>query len=451
MKKNKVITLCVLIAAALIASAIMYVNPLLSIMTGYAAKGMCSGVFVSDRNADSIKTIDLSFSPIHLVSVDVNYKDKSVDAHFLWNRSRAIYREGYGVTLIKQVDEKELLKETFPTQRKPIYDRDTIAWPKGNIITDTITSEIDKTAIDSIADALVNNRSYGGKPFSFMVTYKGIPIAEKYKTGIDKETRLLSWSMAKSITNALTGVAVKDGHLDIFAPTGIDLWKDDERKEITTNDLLQMQSGLEWNEDYGGKSDVNLMLHLHKDMAAYAINKPLAHTPGSQWYYSSGSTNIVSQILREKMGSDSLYYDLAINKLFNKIGITNALFETDASGLMVSSSYVYMTTRDFMRFGLLYLNDGVFEGERILPEGWVKYTSTPSSDSEGNYGSAFWLNRGSKYPDAPKDMFSCNGHDGQMIIIIPSKSIVITLLSFSPKSDAIDFNRVIKDIIKEIN
>lgn len=131
--------------------------------------------------------------------------------------------------------------------------------------------------------------------------------------------------------------------------------------------------------------------------------------------------------------------------------MTSALFEVDASGTQVGSSYVYATARDYARFGLLYLQDGMFNGERILPEGWVKYSTTPGSGNKGEYGALFWLNKAKFYPSAPEDMFSCNGHDGQRIFIIPSKELVVVVLGYSPKPDKLmDFDALLADILKAI-
>ena len=129
----------------------------------------------------------------------------------------------------------------------------------------------------------------------------------------------------------------------------------------------------------------------------------------------------------------------------------DAIFETDASGTQAGSSYVYATARDYGRFGLLYLNDGVFNGERLLPEGWVKFSTTPSANSEGQYGAFFWLNLGGRYPDAPRDMYSCNGHDGQQIFILPEKKLVVVVLGYSPHPEGnMDFNLLLKDVIGAI-
>ncbi|MBP5210827.1 MAG: serine hydrolase, partial [Bacteroidales bacterium] len=274
---------------------------------------------------------------------------------------------------------------------------------------------------------------------------------ERYDRVITAEPKLLSRSMGKSFTNALAGIMTKDGMIDIKAPMEIPEWQNDARREITLNDLLQMQSGLEWNEDYGNRSDVNLMLHREKDMGLYALSKPLKYKPGTHWYYSSGSTNITMRYLRGKFTSDAEFLAYIRSRLFSPLGIRNAVFEPDVNGTPVGSSYLYVTAMDFARFGQMYLDDGCVAGERILPEGWVEYTATPASDSQGGYGSGFWLNRNEKCPDAPSDMFSCQGHDGQQIFIIPSKELVVVILGYSPKPDrVIDFNALLKDIIATV-
>ena len=281
-----------------------------------------------------------------------------------------------------------------------------------------------------------------------MVLHKGELVAERYRTGITPATRLLSWSMGKSFTNALVGIMVKDGMVEIHAPLDIPEWQQDGRREITLNDLMQMQSGLSWNEDYGNRSDVNLMLHRETDMGLFAQSKPLEFKPGTHWYYSSGSTNIVMRYLRGRFTSDEAFLEYLRERLFTPLGICDACFEPDMNGTPVGSSYLYVTARDYARFGQLFLDDGCIAGERILPEGWVEYTTTPASDSEGGYGAYFWLNRNHVCPDVPEDMYSCQGHDGQEIYIIPSKELVVVILGYSPKPDhVIDFNALLRDVI----
>jgi CubicO group peptidase (beta-lactamase class C family) len=451
MTKKKIFYGLLMLLGAILISASLYINSLLPIITGYAAKNLCSDVFVSGRQAKDVEDIDLNFSFIRFTRNKVDYDEKSVTSRFLWSRSKAIYREGFGGTLLRDVSEEVLRKSVYPVDTNPGYLQDTTAWPLGNSLQDTISNGVDKAGIAQISKRLIIDNAYNGNAFAFMVLHKGVPVAEAYKPDFNQNTRFLSWSVAKSFTNAIAGILVKQGKTDISQPVDIDEWKIDDRSKITLNDLLQMQSGLKWNEDYGSRSDVNLMLFNEGDMSRYALSRPLEYPVGTHWYYSSGTGNIVSFLIRKEFESDTSCYAFMQDQFFEKIGITDAVFEVDPSGDFIGSSYLYATARDYARFGLLYLNDGVFNGERILPEGWVKYSITPASESNGEYGALFWLNRSKSYPSAPEDMYSCEGHDGQQIFILPSNDLIIVVLGFSHRPDnGMDFDRLLKDILSVI-
>jgi CubicO group peptidase (beta-lactamase class C family) len=435
------------VAGAAILSIALYLNSLMPIITGYAAKNLASAVFISGREPAKVESLDLNFSFIKYTTNKVNADEKSVTSRFLWGKSKAIYREGFGVTLLRDIKESELRKKKYPISIKPGYSQDTIVWPLGDINPNCITG-IDLDKLDGITTKIISDNAYNGNVFAFMVLHKGLPVAEAYKPQFNNETRFLSWSMAKSFTNAMVGILVKEGKLDIYKPTGLAEWQADERSKITLNDLMQMQSGLKWNENYGNKSDVTVMLHCESNMSKYAYSKPFEVAAGTKWYYSSGTTNIVSWLIRKQFDNDSAYYSFANTQLFNKIGIPDVIMESDPSGNRIGSSYLYATARDYARFGLLYMNDGVFNGERILPEGWVKYSTTAASASNGEYGAFFWLNKSKKYPSAPEDMYSCEGHDGQFIYILPDQELVVVVLGYSPRSKGgIDCDRLLKDII----
>jgi CubicO group peptidase (beta-lactamase class C family) len=440
----------ILIGIAIISVAV-YLNSLLPIITGYAAKNLCSAVFVASRDPKDVEAVDLNFSFIKFTKSSVNYDDKSVTSHFLWGKSKAIYRTGFGVTLLRDVSEDKLRKIKYPSGGDPGYSQDTIKWPLGDILPDKNTG-IDTVKLTEITKKLISENTYNGDAFAFIVLHKGVPVAEAYKPHFNRKTRFLSWSMAKSFINAMVGILVSQGKIDIQKPAAVSDWNKDERSKITLNNLMQMQSGLKWNEDYGNRSDVTLMLHFESDMGHYAYEKPLDVPPGTKWYYSSGTTNIVSHLIRKQFSSDSAYYVFANNQLFNRIGMPDAVFEVDPSGTRVGSSYLYATARDYARFGLLFENDGVFNGERILPEGWVKYSTSEASASKGLYGAFFWLNRSKALPSAPEDMFACDGHDGQHIYILPSQELVVVVLGFSPRSrGGMDTDRLLKDILSSLN
>jgi len=438
------------VAGAAILSIALYLNSLMPIITGYAAKNLASAVFISGREPAKVENLDLNFSFIKYTKNKVNTEEKSVTSRFLWGKSKAIYRDGFGVTIVRDIPESTLRKARYPSGTEASWMQDTIKWPLGNIIPDSATG-IDLKALGEISKKLITDNGYNGNAFAFLVLHKGIPVAESYKPDFNKDTRLLSWSMAKSFTNALVGILVKQKGLDIYKPTGLEEWKEDERSKITLNDLMQMQSGLKWNENYGNKSDVTVMLHCESDMSRYAYSKPYEVAAGTKWYYSSGTTNIVSWLIRKQFESDSAYYTFAKTQLFNKLGAPDAIMEPDPAGNFIGSSYLYATARDYARFGLFYLNDGVINGERILPEGWVKYSTSAASASNGEYGAFFWLNKSKKYPSAPEDMYSCEGHDGQYIYILPSHELVVVVLGYSPRSKGgIDCDRLLKDIIETL-
>ena len=440
MKKKALLRIVLAVLLAAVLGGCLYLNSLMPIITGYAAKNLASDVFVSGREPADVEALDLNFSFIKFVRNRVDFEKKTVTSRFLWAKSVAVYRDGYGVTLLRGKDIDAFLAEEYPLPAEE--EGPTCLCPGDSALC---------ARLEPIAKALVDDHAYNGTPFAFVVLHEGKVVAERYREGITADTKLLSWSMAKSFTNALVGVMYGDDLVDIFAPTGIPEWQGDARKAITLNDLMQMQSGLQWNEDYGNRSDVNLMLHRETDMGRYAIDKPLEHEPGTFWYYSSGSTNIVMRHLRGKFASDKEFLAYYRERLFAPLGIRNAIFEPDMSGTPVGSSYLYLTARDFARFGQLYLDDGCIGEQRILPEGWVEYTTTPASDSKDGYGAFFWLNKDKYWPDIPEDMFNCQGHDGQQVFIIPSKDLVVVVLGYSPKPDrVIDWNALVRDIIAEL-
>ena len=440
MKKKTILRILLAVLLAAILGGCVYLNSLMPIITGYAAKNLASDVFVSGREPADVEALDLNFSFIKFTRNKVDFENHTVTSRFLWSKSQALYREGYGVTLLRGKNALARLQ----AQKYP--DVVNIPGPETLLPGDSALT----ARLAPIAKALVDDQTYNGTPFAFIVVHQDGVVAERYREGITADTRLLSWSMGKSFTNALVGIMAGDGLVDIHAPMDIPEWQGDGRAAITLSDLMQMQSGLEWNENYGTRSDVNLMLHREEDMGLFALSKPLMAKPGTHWYYSSGSTNIIVRYLRGRFASEEEFLQYIHERLFDPLGIDNPCFEPDMSGTPVGSSYLYATARDFARLGHMYLHDGCVGEERLLPEHWVEYTTTPASDSKGGYGACFWLNRSKTYPSAPEDMYSCQGHDGQMIFIIPSKELVVVVLGYSPKPDrVIEFDRLLRDIIDQ--
>jgi CubicO group peptidase (beta-lactamase class C family) len=282
---------------------------------------------------------------------------------------------------------------------------------------------------------------------SIIVIYKDKIIAEKYADGFNKNSKILGWSMTKSLTATYFGILQKQGKLDIMKPAPIGEWQNDERKKITINDLLHMNSGLEWEEDYGKISDVTKMLFIAEDMTQSQIDKPLVGKPNNSWNYSSGTTNLLSGILRKQFKTHQDYLDFWYSTLIDKIGMHSALTEVDMKGNFVGSSYGWATTRDWAKFGLLYLHKGNWNGEQLFDESWAKYVATPTNGSNGKYGAHFWLNAGGRFPNAPKDMFYASGYQGQMVAIFPSHDLVIVRMGLS---EEFDFNGFLGGVVGSI-
>ncbi|HRZ97334.1 MAG TPA: serine hydrolase [Paludibacter sp.] len=447
--KKRIYFIIALVLVLALSYGLYYISTIAPIVTGYAAKNLASGIFVANRSQESIEKTDLNFSFIKFNNNSVDYEKKEVISRFLWFKSKAVYIDGFGCTLVREFDEKIILNRRYTKVPLPTFDPLTVAWPAGDLIKDTIPKDINVAKLNEVLTRSFSDEPGSKGTFAVAVAYKNQLISEKYREGFSSKNLFLSWSMAKSFTNALIGILVKKGRIDINKPIDIGAWQKDKRSEITWADLMHMNSGLEWNENYGNLSDVTVMLHKTADMAQFTYEKPLIHQRDSFWQYSSGSTNIASWLIRQEIANERDYYAFPRRELFNPIGMRSAIWETDASGNFVGSSYIYATMRDYVRFGLLYLNDGKWLGNQLLPEGWVDFSVQPANGSDGKYGAFFWLNQSGDYPDVPRDMFMCRGHDGQYIYIIPSLKLVVVRTGFSKKDD-FDLRRFLADIVKAI-
>jgi CubicO group peptidase (beta-lactamase class C family) len=411
------------------------------VMAGMAAKTMCSCVFVSGRDPQSVRDKELKVFPGLSNAPITLHEDSTVTATVFWKTSKAIFRSGLGCTLLAQRSEDEIRDQQVVLAEEPGHT-DSANWVVDNntdsgTVGTGINPDLLNQALDDAFDETDPQRPLN--THAVVVVYDNQIIAERYADGFDRNSRLMGWSMTKSITNALLGILVKEGKLDMKQPAPVSEWKTDERNSITLNNLLQASSGLAWSESYfSPTADFHQMFIKSDDKGGYAMSKKLVHEPGTFFQYSSGSTNILSKIIRQTVG-DSLYHRFPYEKLFYKIGMYGALMEPDASGTFVASSYSFATARDWARFGLLYLNDGVWNGERILPEGWVKYSVTPApAAGMGRYGAHWWLNAGDpgnpsnrKYPELPPDTYWADGFEEQYVMVIPSKKLVIVRLGVS--------------------
>ena len=290
-----------------------------------------------------------------------------------------------------------------------------------------------------------------GQSLALVVVQGGMIVAERYHPEVGPGTPLISWSMAKSVTQALAGVLVRDAMLDVGAvgPQLHETWTDD-RRAITLTQLLQMRSGLSWTEEYEDTEDAPLPDVLEMlfgagvdDMARFAAGRPLAHQPGDHFCYSSGTSNIVSALVTDLLvtrPTSAADREQAMRRfmqaeLFDPLGMSSADPRFDTAGTFVGSSYLYATARDFARFGLLYLRDGVWDSRRLLPEGWVDAARTAQAvepDSLNWYGQHWWV-----YPCA-HGSFRASGYEGQAVLVVPGLDLVVVRLGKTPFANGND-------------
>jgi CubicO group peptidase (beta-lactamase class C family) len=447
MKKTVKLILFILLLAFVY---FIYANyPRLNIITGFSSKSVASGMFLANRTQESVEQGDNNFPPIDRATNHVNLSERSVTSSIYGLKSRkAIYIDGLGAILIN--DDYDPDEEIEIPHRKNTPKN--LPYPYGNLPQrDTVFTNINYNILqNSVDNAFDESGELLKRTRSVLVVYKDQIIAEKYAKGFNKKTPILGWSMTKSIAATIYGILQKQEKININSLTDIPEWQEDDRKSITYNDLLHMNSGLKWVEDYNTLSDVSKMLFLETEMGKVQMEKPIGGKPNESWNYSSGTTNLLAgYLLRKEFESHQEYLDFWYEELLDKIGMHSALIETDLAGNFVGSSYGWANTRDWAKFGLLYLHHGNWNGDQIVDSTWVKYVSTPTNGSNGRYGAHFWLNAGGHYPDAPKDLFSCNGYQGQMVFIIPSKELVIVRSGLTEEPE-FDFNGFLKDILQSI-
>jgi CubicO group peptidase (beta-lactamase class C family) len=417
--------------------------------SGYMAQQLCAGLFVSGRSFEHVMAEDLSgpgLSALSLFSprVDEEAKTVSVSAFGIAGQT-AVFQEGLGCTLVRHQS-----AQAVHAKDKALFDAEPtqharLEWPNGSYVAAgpwaanfTWPGGVDGPAATDAVEAIfaepVPERPRRTR--ALVVVHKGRIVAERYAPGFDAQMPLVGWSMSKTGMNALIGLRVKDGALARDEMRLMPEWldQDDMRGAITLDALLRMTSGLAFDEDPGDKlSDVSQMTFVRGNTAAYAASKPLAFAPGTHWSYSTGNTAILSGILRETFDDERDYLRYPRERLFRPLGMRTAQLPPDAYGNLMGGTFLYASARDWARFGLLYLRDGIWEGERILPKGWVAYSTTPTVQSpKDEYGAQVWLkitkSRGLGEPPMPQDAFYMLGHNGQVVAMIPSKDLVVVRL-----------------------
>lgn len=442
---------------ALLFWGIWYGFVTLKVMNGYAAKHLCSCYYLQNRTVEDISNAELAkYKDIVSLGIDSN-TNTAFSSVFGLAKKKAVYRPGLGCTLISEgiipATEKEVI---LPAGYEAYKNKE---WPLGyaNANCDTF-SHVNYAQLDKALDWAFTEPETGKyKTKAIIVVHKGKIIAERYIDGYDTAMVQLSWSMAKSVASTLIGTLVEQDELNLSRPAPIEQWQeDDTKKHITLDQILTMQTGLYADEDYSKYSEATRMLFLEADMAQHAMNQAVEHNPGTHWYYSSATTNLLTYILKttlEAAGEDALNYPRT--HLFEPLGMHTAVFETDVFNTFVGSSYLYACPRDWAKFGMLYLNKGTFNGQQLLSEHWVNYVQKPAEHAPmQQYGAQFWLNKGEKedptnrlWPDAPLDTYSCNGFQGQHVTIVPSSDLVVVRFGLSEPSHNFNQGLFVKKVV----
>jgi hypothetical protein len=427
------------------------------VATGYVAHNLCSKTFVSGLDPQTVFAEASDRAGIRDLRWFLRYQlDRTAmtaDASTLGLfASHAAFHEGFGCVLIRGSQPPYLLKSDLVALRTPK------APPLLPEIAGPEVVEPSEPALKAALDHAFEEPAE--PPFrrtkAVLVVHDGRIVAERYAKGIGVDTPLIGFSMTKSVVSALIGIMTLQGLTSPSLPAPIAEWHGatDPRREIEVGHLLRMTSGLALDETNSGFDPSSQMVFLHNNMAGFAIGAPLIAPPGTRWHYSSATTEILAKIIRDAVGGPEQTLAYAWRELFNPLGMRDVTLEFDASGTLQGSAFMFASARDWARFGLLYLDDGVVGGKRILHEDWVDYSAAATLDSD--YGAGFWTNRSESGQaknrvrlGIPRDAFFASGDLGQRIVIIPSQRLVVVRLgdSVEPGGDIRGLARLVKEVI----
>jgi CubicO group peptidase (beta-lactamase class C family) len=436
-------------AAVVVLSACAVFRPdrPLRVLTGFVSHTLCANTFVSGLDPDQVYAEAVKPLPgVWLFDWALRYHvDRARrEVNSTWAgafASRAIHREGVGCLVV--------LGDPPLVTVSPSADVDVSKEPAPPLAVPSPVAPADEALTAALDRAFAEPEpSPTRRTKAVVVVRDGRVVAERYAPGYGVDTPLLGYSMAKSVVNALVGILVRQGRLSVDQPAPVPAWRDadDPRRAITVDHLLRMTSGLALAETHSGFDPLSQMLYVERDMAGYAERARLEAPPGTRFQYTGGNTLILSRIVRDAVGGraeDVLRF--ARRELFDPLGMRGVTLELDATGTPVGSTYALAPARDWARFGLLYLNDGMSDGRRILPEGWVAYSSSRTLST--NYAAGFWL-----APDRawPRDVYLAAGMLGQNVVVVPSERLVIVRFGITDGAgrDRTGVERLLADVIR---
>ncbi len=445
------------VVAVVTAAAIFRPDRAIRVATGLAAHNVCSKSFVSGLDPQTVFAETVDREGIRLLRPVLRYRlDRTagtVDASVAGLLgSRAAFHEGFGCVLLHGAKEPYLLKSDIAALKTP-KNPPLLAEIAGASMVEPADPRL-KAALDHAFE------EPAAPPFrrtkAVVGVHDGRVIAERYADGVGVDTPLLGFSMTKSVINALIGILTQQGLVTPSFPAPVPEWHGatDPRREIEVEHLMRMTSGLALDETNSGFDPSSQMVYLHNDMAEFAVKAAMIAPPGTRWAYSSATTQLLARIIRDAVGGPEQTLAFAWRGLFNPLGMRTVTLEFDAAGTLQGSSYMLASARDWARFGLLYLNDGMVGGKRILHEDWVDLSAAATLDTD--YGAGFWTNR-SEHPYAkgrvrlgiPRDAFFASGDLGQRIVIMPSQHLVVVRLgdSVDPTGDMRGLGRLVKEVI----
>lgn len=437
---------------------------------GQQAIFMCNGLFTSNRTLEQVFAHELKFLPNPVGTPQggdyvIDHTRKAVaigDPNGRTPVMRAAFREGIGCVILAPNQTFDDIGRLPEITAPPLAtDPATIAWPDGDLVaTMPLPANVDAAKLQAASDWAFNRPSPEQNTLSLVVVHKGRIILERYADHVDMTTRTRTWSTAKSIASTLIGMLVDQGKLSLDDPLPIE-WlpraptgATDPRSAITLRHVLHMSSGLE-TIDNGGleyATGSGMSYWAGASSVEGARSRALIRQPGTAWDYENYDTILAVHAMKLALGSDAAYHAFPRTALFDKIGMRNTLVSTDRFGDFIFSSQIYTNARDLARLGLLYLNNGVWNGQRLLSEEWVNFVRTPApaTRTRGNqYGGQFWLVPDDRM-DVPKDAYATNGNRGQFTMIVPSHDLVIVRRGLDYGRQGFGYWDLTREVIKAI-
>ena len=403
--------------------------------TGHSAHDLCSRIFISNQSKDLIveQVLVQKVFPLQWIwSIDINKDEQfvSVGAPFFsgLNNATAIYRQGQGCTLTHGKSIDVLRSEAVNPAKFKGTENNEDYWPMGNQGVHPDSKDYKLPEINAVIEEMFtsnsSNRFEQLNTHAVLVVHDGKLIAERYSDNHDYQNRLIGWSISKSVTALLMGIPVNEEVSDLSQI--IKLNNGEAEKELRLKHVFNMASGLDFDEGYETQSDIAKMLYVYPDASAYAKSRPFKHEPGRVFYYSTGDTQILSDFVKNRVGgSAQAAHDFYQKELFHKLGIRNAEVEHDAAGTFIGGARMFMRPRDWAKIGLLMLNEGEWEGEAIVSKDWIESMLEPSP-ANPYYGGQVWLYDPEVFGERfPNDAYALWGVLGQLVIVVPSKKLII--------------------------